>query len=398
MCFLVSLAHPACAQTPDSLLRLKRQVDMQLRKQPTSDLVRTVQVRELLLGHLQHGRVQPIPSLLTYLRENTADTTSSFRPYEEWALLAVSEEFYPLIKQISRFEAGARLGQSTRQYNLLPQDGFFEAATHRVVLREDTLRRAIQQAHFLPEDSTFLQLFVSLLKMREQPATATGGSNAEAKAFLGQYPNTEYASFLRLFVQPEMRPSRFSYGLDFHSGTGILTGSLPTYFRAGANLGHGFEFGWDRYQLYLRNYIGLGSTRQEFAYRGDWRQGLKINYFVPEASVGYMVYEGSRLRLTPFAGLSAFFITSANSKKDNPDNELDMTFRHPLTAGVNLDIKLWPTESYGPYMHETGSWMLKLRTGIRQGQARHDAGFKGSIIYLDLGIGGFGRMMKRVAQ
>ncbi|WP_135435419.1 hypothetical protein [Hymenobacter fodinae] len=369
-----------------------------MRKQTPSDLVRTVQVRELLLGHLRHGRVQPIPALLTYLRETTADTTRSLRPYEEWALLAVSEEFYPLIKQISRFEAGAQSARAQRQYNLLPQDGLFEAATHRVLLREDTLRRAIQRARFLPEDSTFLQLFVSLLKMREQPASPAGGSSAEANAFLGQYPNTEYAAFLRLFVKPEMRPSRFSYGLDFHSGTSILTGSLPTYFRAGANLGHGFEFGWDRYQLYLRNYIGLGSTRQEFAYRGNWREGLKINYFVPEASVGYLVYEGGRVRLTPFAGLSAFFITAATSQKDNPDSELNMTFRHPLTAGVNLDFKLWQTESSGPYRHETGSWMLKLRAGIRQGQARHDAGFKGSILYLDLGIGGFGRMLKRVTQ
>ncbi|QJX45557.1 hypothetical protein HMJ29_00815 [Hymenobacter taeanensis] len=379
------------------MLHLQRQVDAQLRKQPTSDLVRTVQVRELLLGHLQHGRVQPIPGLLTYLRENTADTAIHFRPYEEWALLAVSEEFYPLIKQISRFEAGSQPAEAARQYGLLPQDGLFEAATHRVAAREDTLRRAIQQAHFLPEDSTFLQLFVSLLKMREQPTTPAG-STPEVKAFLGQYPDTEYASFLRLFVQPEARPSRFSYGLDFHSGTSILTGNLPTYFRTGANLGHGFELGWDRYQLYLRNYIGLGSVREDFAYRGDWRQGLKVNYFVPEASVGYMVYKSSRLRLTPFAGFSAFFIAPANSQKDNPDNALDMSFRHPLTAGVNLDIKLWQTESYGPTMHETGSWMLKLRAGVRQGQARHHAIFNGSIIYLDLGIGGFGRMMKRVAQ
>ncbi|RYU78464.1 hypothetical protein [Hymenobacter persicinus] len=396
------LLSPAAAQTKpapaDSLRAISRDVATRLGQRP-SDQVRVVQVRELLLEQVQHGPVRELPRLLAYLRQTTADTTVGVRPYEEWALLAAAGDWYSVAEQVRRF---SQIGTSPRQqlrYQRLPQDGLFDRTVRRVAQRQDTLRAQIRQARFLPEDSTFLQLFVTLLVPPPAgPAGSPGRQSAarnDIQAFLTQYPATEYGSFLRQFVGPEYAPSRFSYGLDFHSGSGLLLGELPTYFRHGANMGVGFEAGWDQYQLYLRDYIGLGSVRRPFDYGGPWRQGLKVNYFVPEISLGYRVVDNKRLRLVPFLGLSALLVGPANTNRDDPDNALDLSFRRPLTAGLNLDVLLWPTTSYGLGGYETGSWLLKLRAGVRQAALRRHDGPEGGIIYLDLGIGGFGRMMKR---
>lgn len=383
----------AIAQTslPDSLQPVAREVKARLQQRP-SDQVRVVQVREMLSEQVRGGSVRAIPRLLAYLRHSTADTTVALRPYEEWALLTAAGDVYTLSEKLRRFGVAGSTPQQERRYQALPQDQLFDLAAQRVAQRQDTIRGIISKAHFLPEDSTFLHLFLELLVPLNSPdPTLSKTRQASVQAFLRQYPDSEYAYFVRQFAQPEYTTGRFSYGLDFHSGGGVLLGDLPTYFRHGANFGVGFEFGWDRYQLYLRDYIGMGRVRQPLEYRGNWREGLKVNYIVPEASVGYRLVDKPWLRLTPFVGVSALLIGPASSGKGDPDADLDLTFRNPFTAGLNLDVPLWKTQGPG----EVGSWLLKLRAGVCQGPARHDANLKGGIIYLDLGIGGFGRRVRQ---
>jgi hypothetical protein len=62
----------------------------------------------------------------------------------------------------------------------------------------------------------------------------------------------------------------------------------------------------------------------------------------------------------------------------------------PITAGLNLDVLLWKTNSG----MEVGSWMLKIRSGVRPARGPEPQTAQGGLLYLDIGIGGFGRMLR----
>jgi hypothetical protein len=387
-----------CAATPltgytqqDSLTLL---VEKSLRNLPQSELVRTIQIRQLLKQNLLEGAGKQNAPFVTYLELNASDTLIPLWPQEQWILFTSAHEFTTASNRIKKFSLGLPASWPKNSKYRPPQDGLYEAALEYVRGHADELAGAVAQSTLSQEDKQLMDIYLRLLLAVKDKEKATQ-LDADIKTYLAAYPATPYEGFLRRFIAPEYESSRFGYGLDFHSGTAWFSGKAGTAFNPGANLGHGFEFSWDRYMLYLRNYIGLGKTSQAFTYRGEWKQGLRINYYVPEVSVGYLLLDTKRIRVVPFAGISAFSVAPTSKEVNaDPANDVKLSFKRPFTAGVNLDVKLAKTQHLGPGYQEAGFWMLKVRGGFRSAKARFDANFTGSIVYLDLGIGGFGKKIK----
>ncbi|UOQ99477.1 hypothetical protein MUN81_08295 [Hymenobacter sp. 5317J-9] len=380
----------AQAQQAPATDSITRQLNRRLTQGTVPPMVRVVQVRELLLADLRRDEVRQVPQLLAYVAQTVPDSVTAVQPPEAWALLLAAGQFEQLLKRVAAdnpFDA-PRLARPRLQP---PRDGLFDLTQDYLVRHEADLRARARQVRVPAEDSTFLQLALSLLTQRRFSPTSQG-LNADLQQFLDRYPRSEYGYFVARAVRPEYKPSRFSYGLDFHSGTGFFTGGLNADFRPVFNFGHGFEFGWDRYMLYLRNYIGTAETRRPYTADGHtWPAGQRLNYYVPELSVGYRLLEAKRLQVTPFVGASwCNFAPAKMEDRKNPDLDFDVTYGHPLTAGLDLNILLWRTES-GP---EIGSWLLKIRSGVRAARSPQAPAASGTLFYLDVGIGGFGRLMR----
>ena len=386
--FVVGVA-PAPAQRLSQADSITQHLIEDLRPGTLAPMVRVVLVREQLAAGLRRDQVRQVPMLLDYLTRSTPDSVVRFQPHEKWALLAAAGEFAELLKRVAADQWYYTGGQERPRLRP-PQDGLFEATQAYLARHADALRAQARQSRFLPEDSTFLQLGIQVLALQQRnvPQALT----ADLLAFVGRFPQLEYRYFLGSFIRPEYVPSRFSYGLDFHTGTAVFTGGLNKAFRPGFNLGHGFEFGWDRYMLYLRNYIGFAYVREPYHYDGrTWDGGQRLNYYVPEISIGYRLVDNKCLRLSPFVGISwCSFSPPPALVKNNPGINFDVNMRGPLTAGLNLDVLLWKTQSGA----EVGSWMLKLRSGVRAAEASLNPATKGALFYLDVGIGGFGRMLR----
>ncbi|MBD0254726.1 MAG: hypothetical protein ICV83_03315 [Cytophagales bacterium] len=369
-------------------------MEKSLRELPQSELVRIIQIRQILKQNLLEGAGKKNAPFITYLELNASDTLIPLWPQEQWILFTSALEFTTASNRIKKFSMGLPASWPRDSKYRPPQDGLYEAALDYVRGRSDELAGAVAQSSLSTEDKQLMGIYLRLL-LAGKDKEKTAKLDADIKTYLAAYPATPYESFLRRFIAPEYESSRFGYGLDFHSGTAWFSGKAGTVFNPGANLGHGFEFSWDRYMFYLRNYIGLGKTSQAFTYRGEWRQGLRINYYVPEVSVGYLLLDTKRIRIVPFAGISAFSVAPTTKEVNaDPANDVQLSFKRPFTVGVNLDVKLAPTQHLGLGYQEAGFWMLKIRGGFRSARARFDANFTGSVIYLDLGIGGFGKKLK----
>jgi hypothetical protein len=359
-------------------------LNQQLVKGPVPPMVRVVQVRGMLIESLQTDQVRRIPSLIDYLRSTVSDSVPQLQIHETWGLLAASGQFGPLLQHVAADDPF-----NGRRIRRAPSDNLFDATQSYLARHLDELRERARYSRFPAEDSACLQLVLQLLAERRLPTPEA--LNLDLQRFAARYPQSNYHYFVATMIRPEYEPSRFRYGLDFHSGTGFFFGDLNKVFRSKFNVGHGFEFGWDRYMLYLRNYIGFAETRVPYTIKGHiWPAGQRIEYFIPEISVGYRVLENRRLLVTPFAGVSwcGFTPNTADAKK-NPSIDTDVTMKGLLTAGLNVDVLLWNTHN----RMEVGSWLLKIRSGVRN--TRGPSVDRGGVIYLDIGVGGFGRLLRR---
>ena len=285
-------------------------------------------VRQQMEEAVMDERLRQIPLLLGYLARTVPDSVPTVQPREAMSLLLAAGEYDLLLTRVAADKTDQQK-QWYQKWALLPPYTLADIADF--YLAEHIGPLAARTQNLAAEEGAFVRILLEVLPR--------GGLSPEddttVQRFRQRYPNSSYGYVLRGFQEQEKvkmslrawherqarefysfhgttpvdgaeyKLSRFRYGLDFHSGTGFFTSGLNQAFRPLFNFGHGFEFGWDRYMLYLRNYIGTAETRAPYTYDGrTWPTGLRLNYYVPEISLGFRVVESKRLLLTPFAGIS----------------------------------------------------------------------------------------------
>ena len=165
-------------------------------------------------------------------------------------------------------------------------------------------------------------------------------------------------------------------------------------------MGVAFDISYKKLILYLRDYIGFSKTKVDMLYsKGVWEKGSNATIFLPEASLGYTAMDNKHIKLAPFIGIASTGIgPSEYDQQQNPDlKNADLGFTATYTLGLNLDIKLKRSKAKmvtnGP---EQSYWFLRLRYAYNLSQFENKyPGFDGNMHYLTIGIGGFGRAIKR---
>ena len=183
-------------------------------------------------------------------------------------------------------------------------------------------------------------------------------------------------------------PGRLGHGVHFdgylNAGGGFFTGSLGDAFRLRYNFfGIGSELGLGRVVLCLHTHYGEVSARRNFIYEGrTYTAGNYLSCGIAEVSVGYRVFGGKRLALSPFVGLSFYdlrFIEQVMAGGALSERGVRIALQQPLTTGLNLDLFLGERE-------KEGSWLLKVRTGVRAAEASLSPEVSGLAFYLNVSL------------
>lgn len=355
--------------------------------------------RKMLLDKLIDGDLNKASQIRNSLILNENEKYLTFYPYEQQILLYCLGEYDEL--QYSMQQTDDKEIDKMR-LKIKPAADDLESGVLALVRKnrlniENDLRKQVANA----ENRDFLILNLRyMIAGRDYPDITRENLNADADTFLLKYPDSKYAGYTRQYIRYKMVKSNWGYGFEFFSGYGIGTGNLYNNFHGHVPLGVAFDVLYKNWTLYLRDYIGIGSTYADIAVNGVvWPKATKANTYIPEASLGYTLPLKSKLHIAPFAGVSGLLLSPTESQKDESYyKQTSELGGFAWIAGLNVDIKLgkntgaYPLVSY----NEEAFWFLRIRYGyVMSNIGNMYPGLSGNMHYLTIGFGGIGHRIKR---
>ncbi len=356
--------------------------------------------RRLLLERLLSNDLNKVGEIKNYLQNEVANHEFlAFYPFEK-SLLDYYTSDFDGIKHITRIldqeETEAYRSTIKPTEDQLGRKLLEKSRTERNVLLE-LIKTA---SNLSPMDKDFLSL--NLLYLLEGPnyrEITQEELNYLSDKFLANYPASTHEPYVREYIRLVMEPSKWGIAVEFFSGYGRYTDQLEEEFKNSIPIGIAFDVTYQNWVLFMRNYIGITRNKNDISYgTGVWPRMSQARMFLPELSLGYHVLKSEHFILTPFAGMGWTDLgPTIFDMENNPDlRNATLTFTQTPTVGVNLDLIMGRINMPMIAVNEQNYWMIRLRYAHHS--PRFDkkyTGFDGNIHSITVGIGGFGRSLKK---
>lgn len=339
-----------------------------------------------------------VTQLLNYLvsTEEKSDYVV-FYPAEKWLLFYWTEQYENVIEGVLKYD----YAYVEMIYSKIrpPEDLLLVKLIYILKEQNINIKNQIRISGLSQEEKDFLLLNLDYLLMDYDSNSAQDGINVTANNFLNDYPSSKFNNYIRSYVRNEYIPSNWGLAFEFFSGYGIFTGDLNKNFTNNVPMGIAFDISYKRINLFLRNYIGFSKTTDSIPFKsGVWSNNSQVRVYLPEASLGFVTFDSRRFKIIPFAGISSTSVspTQNDITKFPYYDDLGLDFTTTYTMGINFDYKLGKSKTRMVSLNEQAYWFLRIRYAYNQPQfnSRYHR-FDGDFHYITVGIGGFGRSIKR---
>jgi hypothetical protein len=137
---------------------------------------------------------------------------------------------------------------------------------------------------------------------------------------------------------PKIVKRNFGYALFGGMSTGIMTGDLADYFKPSAGIYFGFDFGYKKAVLFLFGNLAWTGFRSIYEDGQEWTTDNAVRLAIIDISMGYTLFDASKLKITPFAGLGITEFSQPYGPSDNRKTS-SMDSKNAV-FGCNFDLKL----------------------------------------------------------
>jgi hypothetical protein len=362
--------------------------------------------RQLLLDKLIEGDRTEVRKLMDGLLSLEDSNYAPFNKVEKCLLSYWTGDYAAALRVIKSFDSM----RNRRNYQILPRDETLRIKLEKILKRQrGDIRAAIRNSDLNRLDGDFLILNLDYLLSMEgyvyttwyppMSKEARDSINEAANVFLKAYPNSEYDYYIRHHIRVVYKPVKLGFGFEFFSGCGIFSGDLSRHFTNDIPIGLDFDISYKRFILYLRDYVGLNRTEDSLHFpEGTWYSGDAARVYVPEASIGYAVFDNGHVQLAPFAGIASTSIspTLADEKEKPAYKDIALKFTTTYCMGLNFDLRLGPSRTPIVAAKEQSYWFVRLRYALTMPQFDwHYSGYSGVHHLITVGFGAFGRRLKR---
>ena len=358
--------------------------------------------RRMLLDYFLEKDYEKVSEIRNYLMNKVVtDDYLALYPAENWLTLFWTREYETLLEIVKSYESPdydvfGRIGNKILPSNDLLYTKLYEKSTESRLLLITQINDSEENEH----RKDFLRLHLNGILTNENNTDISQDMvNDEAEQFIKKYPKSVYEPFIRKYIRFKYKPSKWGFAFEFFSGYSWFTGALENDFKNGGPIGVAFDAEYRKLAMYFRNYIGFSKTREDLTYsQGIWPGESQVRVFLPEASIGLVILDSKRLKMAPFVGIASTDIGATEFDKDeNPDlRDAGLEFTTTYVVGYNMDIKLGQTDigmvTMGP---EQAYWFLRIRYAYNAPRFDKKYGIDGNMHYVTIGLGGFGRKLKR---
>ena len=164
--------------------------------------------------------------------------------------------------------------------------------------------------------------------------------------------NTRFHAGLAQIEEAQSNDMRFyprGFGMGMHWGIGseFYTGPIADYVTPVAGVDFGFDFCYNRINLYLGGLLGWGGRFKLPIPRDgyQWNAGERMKGGNIEVSLGYTVLDSQWWKVAPFAGIGVGFIDYPSHPAD-PDKNTDEISGFRYQAGISTDLKFHRVVDY----------------------------------------------------
>ena len=358
--------------------------------------------RKMVLDKFLENDWAKVKQVKDYLANTVSDRDYSvFYPAELWLIEYSTQEYSVLLSSINSFDKEKEDPSGSKIYP--SYDLLYKKMLEHTDERQRSIIKAIQNSNDLADiDKDFLVLNLKFLLSKKSniPNIGQDSLNILADNYLKKYPANHHADFVRKNIRIKYIPSKWAGAFELFSGYGFCTGDLSQKFNSHVPIGVAFDIDYNRFTLFLRDYIGIGSTSEDVYINSKlWKKGSRLNLYLPEASLGYVAFDSRLLKVAPFAGISSTnIVPPQNDINSNPDlKNVELAFTTTYTFGLNIDIKLGKNRVQdGRKGREVGNGFLRLRYAYNMPQfSKAYPGFGGNMHYITVGLGAFGRRIHR---
>lgn len=353
--------------------------------------------RRLLLDKLIEGDLNKVREIKDYLVKTEDDDYFAFYPSEYWLILYWTKDYNELKDDLQKYN-DKRINSLKKRIHP-SSDLLYDKLKEKSILNEPQIKKQIQNAQLDAETREFLTLTLDQLLIENgNNRFAQDTINDRADQFLKAYDSGKYEEFTKKYIRYKLVPKNWGMVFEFFSGYSIYNGNLGKTYTNNVPVGVAFDVCYKKLELYLRDYIGFNKTKKDFSYSlGTWEKGSRTMVFLPEISLGYVICNNNRIKLSPFAGIGSMDISPpTNDTEKMPElKEVSLVFTTTYVGGVNLDIKFGPkhTPAFRP---KTSYTFMRIRYGYCMPQfANKYEGMTGNMHYITVGFGGMGRGLKR---
>lgn len=360
----------------------------------TADLIR--KGRSLLLERLQADDFQKVKEIKDYLKNQVENRDyMALFPLEHWILLYWTREYVDLLNTIKNPDAF----EYVHVRRIKPQeDILYDRLREKSLKSFDKLSYNVQSSDLPSVDKDFLVLYLNAILSGNESGITQEKLNDLSDEFLTKHPDSEYEDYVRSTFRYVYKPSKWGFAYEFFTGYGVNNNQLSDRFRNNIPIGIAFDVQYKDFVLYLRDYIGFSKLKKDIFYPdGVWQEKSQVRVFIPEATLGYVLRDESRLKVAPFAGIGAvIYSPTENDVKSEPFLR-DADFgSFSYIAGLNLDIKLGQKKDILALNKDAGYGFIRIRYGycLPRFSKKH-SDMMGNMHYITIGIGAFGRRIKR---
>ena len=353
--------------------------------------------RKLLLDKFIEGDLNKVREIKDFLAETEDDNYIVFYPSEYWLILYSTKDYNELVNDIQSIDSLKLTSYNTRISP--PEDLLYVKLLDKTIENETQLKKQIQESDLNAENKQILIINLDWLLLESRKNIfARDSLNNEVDKFITTYPRSRYEDYTKKYIRYKIVPKNWGLTYEFFSGYSLFTGSLSDNYTNNVPIGIAFDVCYKNFELYLRDYIGFNKTKTNHEYSlGTFEKGSRLRVFLPEASLGYVVHNDNRFKLSPFVGIGSMDISPPTADKEEiPElKEVSLEFTSTYIMGVNFDIKFGKKDTPA-YNSKTNYGFMRIRYGysIPNFEKKY-IGVYGNMHYITIGFGVMTRGSKR---